>query len=183
MGTFRKAKIYLSLGTNIGDRENNLSITLTCLGRELSSLKHSHIYKTLPLYVKNQPEFLNCIVSGETGKSPLELLDYLLNLEKNIGRNRTNFQEKGPRVIDIDILLYKQEIINQKRLQIPHPGMYERQFVLIPLLELQPGLRDPVSGHPFSFFLEKLQNQGVTFYAESIEQNTLKKVQSGFDRC
>lgn len=160
------AKIFLSLGTNMGDRERNLHITLDCLNRELSSLRLSHLYETLPLYVENQPKFLNCVVIGETGKSPLEFLHYLLDLEQKVGRNRNCLQDKGPRVIDIDILLYNREIINHERLHIPHPGIYERQFVLIPLLELEPGLPDPVSGQPFSFFLEKLKGQGVTFYAD-----------------
>ncbi|MBN2533810.1 MAG: 2-amino-4-hydroxy-6-hydroxymethyldihydropteridine diphosphokinase [Spirochaetales bacterium] len=166
MNALKKAKVFLSLGTNMGNRKKNLQMVYTQLSLELSSLRISPLYETLPLYVKDQPEFLNCVVSGETGKSPYELLDYVLDLEQTTGRTRTNSQNKGPRVIDIDILLYNKEIINQKQLQIPHPGMYERQFVLIPLLELEPDLQDPVSGHPFSFFLEGLNNQGVNLYTE-----------------
>lgn len=183
MNALKKAKIFLSLGTNMGDREKNLQKTLICLNRELSFIKCSHFYETLPLYVKDQPKFLNCVICGETVKPPFELLDYLLNLEYTIGRNRINSQDKGPRVIDIDILLYNKSIINHPRLHIPHPGIYEREFVLVPLLELEPLLQDPVSGHPFSFFLEKLHNQGVTRYPtkgfQDIQNNVLQKIVKG----
>jgi 2-amino-4-hydroxy-6-hydroxymethyldihydropteridine diphosphokinase len=164
MDALRKVRIYLSLGTNIGDREKNLEQAVDALKQELSALKRSHIYETLPLYMKDQPEFLNCVVTGKTAQPPIVLLDYLLDFEKAMGRERGNIPAKGPRIIDIDILLYNKKIIQNERLQIPHPGIYEREFVLKPLLELEPGLQDPVSGKPFSLFLERLRDQGVTLY-------------------
>ena len=166
MNALKKAKVFLSLGTNTGNRKINLRKTCFFLKTEISNITISRVYETLPLYVENQPKFLNCVVSGETDKSPYSLLDYCLDLENRLGRDRAHKPEKGPRVIDIDILLYNSEIIHNNRLHIPHPGMYEREFVLIPLLELDPEIKDPETGYSFTIFLDKLKGQGVSLYAE-----------------
>ena len=168
MDTGKRVKVFLSLGTNMGNREKNLQKAFSCLKEEIINVKTSRVYETLPLYVENQPRFLNCVISGETGMQALDLLDYLLNLEKKLGRNRTNVPEKGPRLIDIDILLYNDEIIHNERLHIPHPGIYERQFVLQPLIDLEPDLKDPETGHLFSFFLAKCDNQGISVYKDML---------------
>ncbi|MBN2444491.1 MAG: 2-amino-4-hydroxy-6-hydroxymethyldihydropteridine diphosphokinase [Spirochaetales bacterium] len=165
MKALLEAQVYLSLGTNIGNRKMNLMEAVTSIKKNFSNFSISRIYETIPLYIKDQPQFLNCVVRGETTKTPIELLDFVQNIEQKMGRDRKNVVNKGPRIIDIDILLYHDEIISTDRLHIPHPGIYERQFVLVPLLELEPEIKDPKTGYPFSIFLDKLENQGISVYA------------------
>jgi 2-amino-4-hydroxy-6-hydroxymethyldihydropteridine diphosphokinase len=160
----KKAHVFLSIGSNQGDREQNLKNAFAHLEKAISGIRISRIYETLPRYIEDQSLFLNCVMEGETGKTPVDLLDFVLSAEKKVGRIRGNIPKFGPRVIDIDILLYDNAVIHNDRLSIPHPGMYERQFVLIPLLELKPDLTDPVSGKKFAGFLDELDDQGVHLY-------------------
>ena len=138
------SRVYLSLGPNLGIREQNLRTAvarLTTVGtvRTLSSL-----YETEPVEFTAQPWFLNCVVALETEKPPRALLDSLLTLEQAMGRQRT--QLKGPRTIDLDILLYGDQIVQEAGLVIPHPALPERRFVLEPLVEIAPDLVHPVLG-------------------------------------
>jgi 2-amino-4-hydroxy-6-hydroxymethyldihydropteridine diphosphokinase len=156
---------YLSLGSNLGDRAANLKRAVASLGDLLEGLATSSIYETLPMYLPDQPRFLNMVVSGRCSFTPKELLDRVRDLEGRLGRERSKGIPKGPRVIDIDILLYGERIIENEELVVPHPRMKERQFVLIPLLELNPHLRDPATGRPLAEALAALQDQGVYIFS------------------
>jgi len=133
---------YLSLGSNVGDRQGSLRAAidrLSALG-EVSAV--SSFYETEPVEFTDQPWFLNCVVSLATTQSPRQLLNALLVIEQSMGRRRT--QQKGPRTIDLDILLYGDNCVHEPGLAIPHPALAERRFVLEPLLEIAPDLVHPV---------------------------------------
>jgi len=156
--------VYLSLGSNLGRRERNLSAAVKALVRILSEIRCSSIYETRPMYVAEQPKFLNMVVAGICVLQPTELLQRILAIELQMGRHRDNYAPKGPRIIDIDILLFGRRIVKQEELSIPHPRLKERQFVLIPLLELEPNLRDPESERPLAESLRSLEDQGVYIF-------------------
>lgn len=137
-----KKTVYLSLGSNVGDRQKHLGEAIEKL-RELGSVAAvSSFYETEPVEVKQQAWFLNCAVKLETEAMPRQLLARVLEIEQSMGRKRT--QSKGPRNIDIDILLFGTSVVEAKGLTIPHPGMHERRFVLEPLAEIAPEVRHPV---------------------------------------
>jgi 2-amino-4-hydroxy-6-hydroxymethyldihydropteridine diphosphokinase len=130
------------LGSNVGDRQGNLRLAidrLSALG-EVSAV--SSFYETEPVEFTAQPWFLNCVVSLATTQPPRELLTALLAIEQSMGRRRT--QLKGPRTIDLDILLYGDKVVHEAGLTIPHPALAERRFVLEPLIEIAPELVHPV---------------------------------------
>jgi 2-amino-4-hydroxy-6-hydroxymethyldihydropteridine diphosphokinase len=133
---------YLSLGSNIGDREAHLRDALARLQREGRLIAVSSFYETEPVEVTDQAWFLNCAVGLETSVPPPELMRSLLRIEQEMGRKR--IQKKGPRTIDIDILLFGDAVVNTPELTIPHPAMHERRFVLEPLAEIAPDARHPV---------------------------------------
>jgi 2-amino-4-hydroxy-6-hydroxymethyldihydropteridine diphosphokinase len=153
--------VFLSLGSNLGDRRRCLIQAVACLQEVLEDIAVSSLYETSPLEMVSQPLFLNIVVRGWTRLEPLALLDRTLAIEKRLGRDRRGGVPKGPRTIDIDLLLFGDRLIDQKRLQVPHPRMTGRRFVLQPLLELDPELRHPASGEPFASSLELLGDQGV----------------------
>jgi 2-amino-4-hydroxy-6-hydroxymethyldihydropteridine diphosphokinase len=134
--------VYLSLGSNVGDREQNLRDSIGRLGSVGRVISVSSFYETEPLEVTEQPWFLNCAVAVETSKTPQEVMAILLGIEETMGRQRSG--EKGPRTIDMDILLFDGTIVDASTLTIPHPAMHERRFVLEPLAEIAPGARHPV---------------------------------------
>ncbi len=136
--------VYLSLGSNVGDREENLKRALARLGALGNVVAVSSFYETEPVEFTAQPWFLNCVVALEMELSPRQLLDALLALEAAMGRHRT--QPKGPRLIDLDILLYGSQIVSEAGLTIPHPALPDRRFVLEPLAEIAPELVHPVLG-------------------------------------
>lgn len=129
-------KVYLSLGTNIGDRENNLKLAVKMLNdREGINIKAiSSIYETVPVGYVDQPSFLNIALLIETSLSALETLNVCQSIENELGRVREI--RWGPRIIDLDILLFNNENIEVENLIVPHPRMFERAFVLVPLLEI-----------------------------------------------
>ena len=134
--------VYLSLGSNVGDRQANLHRAISHLGTIGKIQATSSFYETEPVEFAAQPWFLNCAVALETEKMPKQLLSSIAQIEQEMGRRRE--QKKGPRTIDIDILLFGSSVINTKDLIIPHPGLHERRFVLEPLSEIAPGQRHPV---------------------------------------
>jgi 2-amino-4-hydroxy-6-hydroxymethyldihydropteridine diphosphokinase len=137
-----QTRVYLSLGSNLGDRAANLRAAIRSLaGAKLNVLKVSSFYETEPVGYLDQPWFLNCVVEGETTRQPLELLGSFRSLEM-IFRSKKPFPN-GPRTLDIDILLYGELSLNTPELQIPHPRMLERKFVLVPLTEIAPKLQHP----------------------------------------
>jgi 2-amino-4-hydroxy-6-hydroxymethyldihydropteridine diphosphokinase len=137
-----EAIAYLSLGSNVGDREANLREAIERLGAVGRVESVSSFYETEPVEVVDQPWFINCAVRLATSKSPRDLLASVLAIERSMGRERT--RPKGPRNIDIDILLYDDQVVDEPGLTIPHPGLPERMFVLAPLAEIAPEVRHPV---------------------------------------
>ena len=135
------ANIYLGLGTNMGDCLANLRQAVEALPPTVTVTATSCVYETAPVYVTDQPNFLNMVLSGQTALPPDELLVHLKTLETTIGRQKTI--RYGPRKIDLDILFYDQLMIETPVLQIPHPRLAERAFVLTPLLEIAPNLHHP----------------------------------------
>ena len=134
--------VYLSLGSNVGKREANLSIALDRLGSLGKVETASSFYETEPVEFTAQPWFLNCAVKLDSEKMPKQFLRGVLEIEQEMGRRRA--EHKGPRTIDIDILLFGNSIIDTKRLTIPHKAMHARRFVLEPLTEIAPEARHPV---------------------------------------
>jgi 2-amino-4-hydroxy-6-hydroxymethyldihydropteridine diphosphokinase len=154
-------QVFLSLGSNLGDRLAFLAEAVSRLGQHLRELRVSSVYETAPLYLTSQPRFLNIVVAGRTRLPPRGLLSGALAIEEALGRDRAASGPKGPRAIDIDLLLYADRLIAEPDLRVPHPGMRERRFVLEPLLELEPELRDPASGLRLAELLAGLPDQGV----------------------
>jgi 2-amino-4-hydroxy-6-hydroxymethyldihydropteridine diphosphokinase len=111
-------------------------------GRGVRVTRVSSLYETEPVEMREQPWFLNCVVEAETDLLPQELMDALLEIERGMGRERR--APKGPRLIDMDILLYGSSVVKTPGLEIPHPRMAERRFVLVPFAEIAPGVRHPV---------------------------------------
>ncbi|HYP09432.1 MAG TPA: 2-amino-4-hydroxy-6-hydroxymethyldihydropteridine diphosphokinase [Bryobacteraceae bacterium] len=136
-------KVYLALGSNLGDRQSNLQVAVDRLHRpDLLVRQLSSLYESAAVDFVQQPDFLNCVVEAETSLMPMRLLKRVQAIEREMGRRRAI--PKGPRNIDIDILLHGHSVMNIAQLQIPHPSMGERRFVLEPLAELAPDLRHPV---------------------------------------
>jgi 2-amino-4-hydroxy-6-hydroxymethyldihydropteridine diphosphokinase len=134
--------IYLSLGSNVGSREANLRAAIAALPPAGVHVKQlSSIYETEPVDFQDQPWFLNCVVEAETSLEPHAVLQALHAIETQLG-NKKEFA-KGPRKIDLDILLYGNETISAPDLQVPHPRMLQRRFVLTPLAEIAPHLKHP----------------------------------------
>ncbi len=134
--------VYLSLGSNLGDRTAHLKTAIDHLRAFGEVVAVSSFYETEPVEFVAQPWFLNCVVKLDTEKMPKQLLAGILHLEHEMGRQRK--QKKGPRTIDLDILLFGNSIIQSPGLNVPHPAMHERRFVLEPLAEIAPELRHPV---------------------------------------
>jgi 2-amino-4-hydroxy-6-hydroxymethyldihydropteridine diphosphokinase len=136
------ATVYLGLGSNLGNRARNIYRALRLLGSRVRLDKISSLYETEPVGLTEQPWFLNLVCCGETDLSPEALLNLAKTIERQMGRKQgVRF---GPRLIDIDILLYDDLVLSTPQLQIPHPRLHERAFVLIPLSEVAPGLIHPV---------------------------------------
>ncbi len=137
--------VYLGIGSNLGIREDNCLMAISLLEENgLRITKRSAMYETMPWGVKDQPKFINMAIEAETNISPLELLSLVKKIEGEMGRQPA--MKWGPRVIDIDILLYSDKLLCEADLTIPHPLMHEREFVLRPLSEIAPDIVHPVLG-------------------------------------
>lgn len=135
--------VYIGLGSNLGDRAAQLDDALARMeAQHIKILRASSRYETAPQDVTSQPWFLNMVVEAETRFFPRQLLNILLRIERDMGRVRR--LAKGPRIIDLDLLLYGSAIVNAPELTVPHPSLPERRFVLEPLAELAPALRHPI---------------------------------------
>ena len=145
---------YLSLGSNIGDRETRLRDAIQQLESAGTVRSVSSIYETEPVEFTDQPQFLNCAVTLETSSTPEQLMQQLLEIERAMGRQR--LQKKGPRTIDLDILLFGDDVVNAPGLTIPHPAMQHRRFVLEPLSEIAPDAIHPVFKKTVRRLLEEL---------------------------
>jgi len=154
-----QTRVILALGSNLGDRCANLRQALEEISAQVSIDKTSSIYETPPWGYIEQPVFLNQVLSGWTSLNPTELLDFLKGIERKMGRVK-NFKN-GPRLIDIDILLFGEQIVDTEILVIPHPRMLERGFVLLPLSEIEPDLIIPGSNNNVADFLQKVDQTGI----------------------
>ena len=153
--------VYLSLGSNLGDRELMLQSALDRLhAPDLRIRRISSVYETEPVGFREQRFFLNLVAEAETDLFPLLLLARIQKVELQLGRKRTG-QANGPRSIDIDILFYGRFMVHSARLEIPHPRLQERRFVLAPLVELAPELRHPALGRTMRELLASLEGQKI----------------------
>ena len=135
--------VYIGIGSNLGNKEENLKKALQLIERKGIRIKDlSSFHETPPWGKRDQPLFLNAAIKAETDLSPEDLLKALLEVEKEMGRVRG--EKWGPRIIDLDILLFNGEVVERPGLKIPHPYMHEREFVLVPLSEIAPDLVHPV---------------------------------------
>jgi 2-amino-4-hydroxy-6-hydroxymethyldihydropteridine diphosphokinase len=151
--------IYLGLGSNLGDRDTNLRAALERLGEYMEVKLVSSVYATEPLLVEDQPLFHNLACAGVTELEPLPLLHALKAIEHEVGR--VPGPRYGPRLIDIDILLFDDLILSTPALTIPHPGLLERAFALLPLAEIAPDLRHPIVMRPMAALAARLDASGV----------------------
>jgi 2-amino-4-hydroxy-6-hydroxymethyldihydropteridine diphosphokinase len=133
---------FLSLGSNVGDRLAQLREACERLQDAGEVVRISSYYETEPMEFTAQPWFLNCVVELRTESTPVELMRILLKIERAMGRERN--QAKGPRNIDLDLLLYDDETVTTPELTLPHPAMHARRFVLVPLAEIAPGATHPI---------------------------------------
>jgi 2-amino-4-hydroxy-6-hydroxymethyldihydropteridine diphosphokinase len=149
--------VYLSLGSNVGNRGGNLRRAIEELRRSGIAVRRvSSFYETEPVDVPDQPWFVNCVVEVETDQGALELLRALQAIEQHMGRVRTT--PRGPRTVDLDILFFGGAVMDTPELTIPHPRLEGRRFVLEPLNEIAPELRDPATGWPVAEMLSALQD-------------------------
>ena len=159
------ARVFLSIGSNLGDRVANIqqAVSMLSLDNRIKILKTSSFYETQPWGNKNQPWFINAAMAIETVLDPEELLSIFQNIELKLGRKRGLFKKWSERTLDIDILMYDEQIINSKNLIIPHPYMHERAFVLVPMLEVKADLVHPIFNKTISELYDELQNPEDVF--------------------
>lgn len=147
-------EVYLGLGSNLGDREDNIRKALSLLQEKARLKAISSLYDTVPQYIADQPDFLNAVCCVITVLDPFQLLAFVEDIEIRLGRTPTF--PKGPRVIDIDVLLYGDLTLETPSLTVPHPGLAERAFVLVPLVEIAPEVVHPILREKASALLQKL---------------------------
>jgi len=164
-------KYFLSLGSNLGDRGKNLTLALSLLEKEgVEILKISSLYETQPVDFPSQPWFYNKLVEVRAKTNPEVFLDLIKKIEQKMGRKRR--LKKGPRIIDIDILLAEDNVIHKKELKIPHPRMEKRNFVLLPFVEISPETVHPVLNEDMKTLWGKSDDRSIV---KQIERHTSRK--------
>ena len=156
-------RVFLSLGSNIGRKEDQITKALRFISKLYTVKKISHLYLTEPVGNIKQDWFLNCVVEIQTDIDPKKLLSAIKSIERKIGRTKT--VKNGPRIIDIDILFYGDHILKTKSLVIPHPSIQERLFVLQPMMDVNPDLIHPVFKRSIhELYHDHLWTEKVTLY-------------------
>jgi 2-amino-4-hydroxy-6-hydroxymethyldihydropteridine diphosphokinase len=155
------AVAYIGLGANLPSAAGSPAVTLAAAVRRFASLGQvtacSSLYSTAPVGYEDQPRFLNAVAGIETHLGPRDLLVSLLGIEREFGRDRSSVIQNGPRTLDLDILLFGDLMVSESGLEIPHPRLVEREFVLVPLAEIAPDACDPRSGAKVKELLGELQ--------------------------
>ncbi len=162
---FEPVTVYLGLGSNMGNRQDNLDRALDFLSQRLRVERVSSVYDTEPIGNINQPRFLNLVCQGYTRLAPMELLALAKGVESKLGR--TPSKSNAPRPIDVDILFYDDQVIETPELVIPHPRLTERAFVLVPLDEITPDLVHPVTGKTIKELLKEVTEVQSVFKWEN----------------
>jgi 2-amino-4-hydroxy-6-hydroxymethyldihydropteridine diphosphokinase len=157
-------RVFIGAGSNIGDRETHILAAGEEVSRLIANFMRSRIYETMPRYKEDQPPFLNAVFCGDCGLAPMDLLSGLQEIEDRAGRNRAEAGWMGPRPLDLDILLFGGRVIDTPGLQVPHPRITERAFVLIPLLEIWPQARDPKNRSGYTDIIKRLPRQGIYYH-------------------
>lgn len=163
-------KVYISIGSNLGEKIRNCKDSIYYISKlqETYVTQVSSFYKTSPVGpITEQPWFINCAIEIETSLPPYALLLNLLKIEKKLGRVR--ILDKGPRIIDLDILFYSDLIINEEKIIVPHPRLHLRKFVLIPLYEIAPTLIHPIFNFSIKQLLEKTEDTGEVIKIEDVK--------------
>ena len=172
------ARVFLSLGSNMGDRSANISqaVSLLTISDKIKVVKTSSFYETEPWGNKNQDWFVNAAMAIDTDYSPEELLKYCQSIESKMGRIRRENERWGQRAIDIDILMYDDKVISiGSMLNIPHPLMHLRAFVLVPMLEVKADLVHPVFNKTISELYDELEDPENVFLYGTIIPDDAKK--------
>jgi 2-amino-4-hydroxy-6-hydroxymethyldihydropteridine diphosphokinase len=167
------ANIVLGLGTNLGDRLQNLHAAVVLLAPEVKVTKLSDIYETDPWGFIEQPQFLNQVLLAQTSLEPLALLRFLKGIEGSLKREATF--RYGPRIIDLDILLYDDLVMHTETLTIPHPHMTERAFVMVPLVAIAPGLIHPEKKLSMQEIAQQIDLAGVKLYQQAKKKSRGEK--------
>ena len=154
-------EVYIGIGSNVGDRENNIFLSLEMMKKsgKIHIISLSSLYETEPEGYENQNWFLNCAAGLKTALKPYELLDFLKSIEQAIGRKKS--VRWGPREIDLDLLLYDDLYLKSDNLIIPHPRMHERKFVLVPLAEIAADVIHPILNKSIKVLLDELDTQKI----------------------
>ncbi|MEJ5256968.1 MAG: 2-amino-4-hydroxy-6-hydroxymethyldihydropteridine diphosphokinase [Fervidobacterium sp.] len=154
-----EGKVFVGIGTNLGDRKKNIQEAIERIGKVASVISTSDVIETEPYGKTDQPNFLNCVIEISTALSPEELLDALLNIEKEMGRVRN--EKWGPRIIDLDILFYGNIIVESEKLRIPHYDFENRIFFVKPMAQIAPDYIHPISLRKVTEILESLEKWNV----------------------